>query len=91
MKKRISDYLLDVSKYVLAGLFIVPLINKNLLCDESCLIAAIVVVSFLLIGLYFSKQKKNSNNNKASNTNRNKNFRKTKNTSNKKVSDQVKL
>ena len=88
MKKRISDYLLDVSKYVLAGLFIVPLISKNLLCDESCLIAAIVVVSFLLIGLYLSKQKNKYN--KASNTNRNKNFRKTKNTSNKKVSDQVK-
>ena len=58
MKKRISDYLFDVSKYVLAGVFIAPLFDTNV-CDGGAFwLAAVFAVIALLVSLFFSKQKK---------------------------------
>ena len=58
MKKRISDYLFDVSKYVLAGVFIAPLFNANV-CDGGAFwSSAVFAVIALLVSLFFSKQKK---------------------------------
>ena len=70
MKKRISDFLLDVSKYVFAGLLIAPLFNSSFMCNEACWCAFIV-------GLLLSKQKKGLGN--KNNNNRNKNYRKNNN------------
>ena len=75
MKKRISDFLLDVSKYVFAGLFIAPVFNSSLICNEACWCAFIVAILALIVGLSLSKQKKGLGNN----NNRNKNYRKNNN------------
>ena len=54
MKKRISDYLFDVSKYVLAGVFIAPLFNANV-CDGGAFwLATVFAVIALLVSLFFS-------------------------------------
>ncbi|WP_315161749.1 DUF6722 family protein [Capnocytophaga leadbetteri] len=91
MKKRISDYLFDVSKYVLAGLFIAPLFNANV-CDGGAFwSAAVFAVIALLVSLYFSKQKKGGmnkyNNNRPNNKN---NHRPNKNNNNKNNAPQAK-
>nr|WP_314557131.1 DUF6722 family protein [uncultured Capnocytophaga sp.] len=75
MKKRISDFLLDVSKYVFAGLLIAPLFNSSFICNEACWCAFIVAILALIVGLSLSKQKKGLGNN----NNRNKNYRKNNN------------
>ena len=75
MKKRISDFLLDDSKYVFAGLLIAPLFNSSFICNEACWCAFIVAILALIVGLSLSKQKKGLGNN----NNRNKNYRKNNN------------
>ena len=77
MKKRISDFLLDVSKYVFAGLLIAPLFNSSFIWNEACWCAFIVAILALIIGLFLSKQKKGLGN--KNNNNRNKNYRKNNN------------
>ena len=52
MKKRISDFLLDVSKYVFAGLLIAPLFNSSFMCNEACWCAFIVAILALIVGLF---------------------------------------
>ena len=80
MKKRISDFLLDVSKYVFAGLLIAPLFNFSFMCNEACWCAFIVAILALIVGLFLSKQKKGLGN--KNNNNRNKNYRKNNNNRN---------
>ena len=83
MKKRISDYLFDVSKYVLAGVFIAPLFNANV-CDGGAFwLATVFAVIALLVSLFFSKQKKGGMNKHNNNRPNNKNNRPNKNNNNK--------
>ena len=90
MKKRISDYLFDVSKYVLAGVFIAPLFNANV-CDEGAFwLAAVFAVIALLVSLFFSKQKKGGMNKHNNNRPNNKNNRPNKNNNNKNNTPQTK-
>lgn len=90
MKKRISDYLFDVSKYVLAGVFIAPLFNANV-CDEGAFwLAAVFAVIALLVSLFFSKQKKGGMNKHNNNRPNNKNNRPNKNNNNKNNAPQTK-
>ena len=58
MKKRISDFLLGVSKYVFAGLLIAPLFNSTFACNDAYWCAFIVAILALIVGLFLSKQKK---------------------------------
>ena len=83
MKKRISDFLLDVSKYVFAGLLIAPLFNSAFMCNEACWCALA-----LIVGLFLSKQKKGAVN-KNNNNNRNKNYRKNNNSRNNTTSNRA--
>ncbi|GJH41292.1 hypothetical protein RCZ04_18420 [Capnocytophaga sp. HP1101] len=80
MKKRISDFLLDVSKYVFAGLLIAPLINSTFACNDAYWYALTVALIALIVGLFLSKQKKGAVN--KNNNNRNKNYRKNNNNRN---------
>jgi hypothetical protein len=90
MKKRISDYLFDVSKYVLAGVFIAPLFNANA-CDGGAFwLAAVFAVIALLVSLFFSKQKKGGMNKHNNNRPNNKNNRPNKNNNNKNNAPQAK-
>ena len=90
MKKRISDYLFDVSKYVLAGVFIAPLFNANV-CDGGAFwLAAVFAVIALLVSLFFSKQKKGGMNKHNNNRPNNKNTRPNKNNNNKNNAPQAK-
>lgn len=90
MKKRISDYLFDVSKYVLAGVFIAPLLNANV-CDGGAFwLAAVFAVIALLVSLFFSKQKKGGMNKHNNNRPNNKNNRPNKNNNNKNNAPQTK-
>ena len=90
MKKRISDYLFDVSKYVLAGVFIAPLFNANA-CDGGAFwLAAVFAVIALLVSLFFSKQKKGGMNKHNNNRPNNKNNRPNKNNNNKNNAPQTK-
>ena len=88
MKKRISDFLLDVSKYVFAGLLIAPLFNSSFICNEACWCAFIVAILALIVGLFLSKQKKGAVN-KNNNNNRNKNYRKNNNSRNNTTSNRA--
>ena len=88
MKKRISDFLLDVSKYVFAGLLIAPLFNSSFICNEACWCAFIVAILVLIVGLFLSKQKKGAVN-KNNNNNRNKNYRKNNNSRNNTTSNRA--
>lgn len=81
MKKKISDYLLDVSKFVFAGLLIAPLFNSSFTCNEACWCAFAIAILGLMVGLFLSKQKKRVEN-KSNNNNRNKNYRKNNNRNN---------
>ena len=81
MKKRISDFLLDVSKYVFAGLLIAPLFNSTFACNDAYWCAFTVAILALIVGLFLSKQKKGAVN-KNNNNNRNKNYRKNNNSRN---------
>lgn len=90
MKKRISDYLFDVSKYVLAGVFIAPLFSANV-CDGGAFwLAAVFAVIALLVSLFFSKQKKGGMNKHNNNRPNNKNNRPNKNNNNKNNAPQTK-
>ena len=90
MKKRISDYLFDVSKYVLAGVFIAPLFNANV-CDGGAFwLVAVFAVIALLVSLFFSKQKKGGMNKHNNNRPNNKNNRPNKNNNNKNNAPQTK-
>jgi len=90
MKKRISDYLFDVSKYVLAGVFIAPLFNANV-CDGGAFwSSAVFAVIALLVSLFFSKQKKGGMNKHNNNRPNNKNNRPNKNNNNKNNAPQTK-
>ena len=68
MKKRISEFLLDVSKYIFVGLFVAPLFNSNAAANYwwVTLVASIA----LLLGLWLSNAQKGNNN-----TNKNNNYR----------------
>ena len=88
MKKRISDFLLDVSKYVFAGLLIAPLFNSTFTCNDAYWCAFTVAVLALIVGLFFSKQKKGAVN-KNNNNNRNKNYRKNNNSRNNTTSNRA--
>ena len=90
MKKRISDYLFDVSKYVLAAVFIAPLFNANV-CDGGAFwSSAVFAVIALLVSLFFSKQKKGGMNKHNNNRPNNKNNRPNKNNNNKNNAPQTK-
>nr|WP_314785730.1 DUF6722 family protein [uncultured Capnocytophaga sp.] len=88
MKKRISDFLLDVSKYVFAGLLIAPLFNSTFACDDAYWCAFTVAILALIVGLFLSKQKKGAVN-KNNNNNRNKNYRKNNNSRNNTTSNRA--
>lgn len=88
MKKRISDFLLDVSKYVFAGLLIAPLFNSTLACNDAYWCAFTVAILALIVGLFLSKQKKGAVN-KNNNNNRNKNYRKNNNSRNNTTSNRA--
>lgn len=88
MKKRISDFLLDVSKYVFAGLLIAPLFNSTFACNDAYWCAFIVAILALIVGLFLSKQKKGEVN-KNNNNNRNKNYRKNNNSRNNTTSNRA--
>ncbi|UZD36006.1 DUF6722 family protein [Capnocytophaga ochracea] len=88
MKKRISDFLLDVSKYVFAGLLIAPLFNSTFACNDAYWCAFIVAILALIVGLFLSKQKKGAVN-KNNNNNRNKNYRKNNNSRNNTTSNRA--
>lgn len=90
MKKRISDYLFDVSKYVLAGVFIAPLFNANVYDGGAFWLAAVFAVIALLVSLFFSKQKKGGMNKHNNNRPNNKNNRPNKNNNNKNNAPQAK-
>ena len=90
MKKRISDFLLDVSKYVFAGLLIAPLFNSSFICNEACWCAFIVAILALIVGLFLSKQKKGAMNKHNNNRPNNKNNRPNKNNNNKNNAPQAK-
>ena len=89
MKKKISDFLLDVSKYVFAGLLIAPLFTNT--CENGACwwVFSISALAFI-VGLFISKQKKGgANKNNNNNRNNNKNFR-NKNNNNKNNASQNK-
>ena len=88
MKKRISDFLLDVSKYVFAGLLIAPLFNSTFACNDAYWCAFIVAILALIVGLFLSKQKKGAVN-KNNKNNRNKNYRKNNNSRNNTTSNRA--
>ena len=88
MKKRISDFLLDVSKYVFAGLLIAPLFKSTFACNDAYWCAFIVAILALIVGLFLSKQKKGAVN-KNNNNNRNKNYRKNNNSRNNTTSNRA--
>lgn len=88
MKKRISDFLLDVSKYVFAGLLIAPLFNSTFACNDAYWCAFTVAFLALIVGLFLSKQKKGAVN-KNNNNNRNKNYRKNNNSRNNTTSNKA--
>ena len=88
MKKRISDFLLDVSKYVFAGLLIAPLFNSTFACNDAYWCAFTVAILALVVGLFLSKQKKGAVN-KNNNNNRNKNYRKNNNSRNNTTSNRA--
>ena len=88
MKKRISDFLLDVSKYVFAGLLIAPLFNSTFACNDAYWCAFTVAILTLIVGLFLSKQKKGAVN-KNNNNNRNKNYRKNNNSRNNTTSNRA--
>ena len=88
MKKRISDFLLDVSKYVFAGLLIAPLFNSTFACNDAYWWAFTVAFLALIVGLFLSKQKKGAVN-KNNNNNRNKNYRKNNNSRNNTTSNRA--
>ena len=88
MKKRISDFLLDVSKYVFAGLLIAPLFNSTFACNDAYWCAFTVAFLALIVGLFLSKQKKGAMN-KNNNNNRNKNYRKNNNSRNNTTSNRA--
>ena len=88
MKKRISDFLLDVSKYVFAGLLIAPLFNSTFACNDAYWCAFAVAILALIVGLFLSKQKKGAVN-KNNNNNRNKNYRKNNNSRNNTTSNRA--
>ena len=88
MKKRISDFLLDVSKYVFAGLLIAPLFNSTFACNDAYWCAFTVAILALIVGLFLSKQKKGAVN-KNHNNNRNKNYRKNNNSRNNTTSNRA--
>lgn len=88
MKKRISDFLLDVSKYVFAGLLIAPLFNSTFACNDAYWCAFTVAILALIVGLFLSKQKKGTVN-KNNNNNRNKNYRKNNNSRNNTTSNRA--
>ncbi|AVM54179.1 hypothetical protein HMPREF1321_0519 [Capnocytophaga sp. oral taxon 412 str. F0487] len=88
MKKRISDFLLDVSKYVFAGLLIAPLFNSTFACNDAYWCAFTVAILALIVGLFLSKQKKGAVN-KNNNNNRNKNYRKNNNSRNNTTSNRA--
>jgi len=88
MKKRISDFLLDVSKYVFAGLLIAPLFNSTFACNDAYWCAFTVAILALIIGLFLFKQKKGAVN-KNNNNNRNKNYRKNNNSRNNTTSNRA--
>ncbi|WP_289014160.1 DUF6722 family protein [uncultured Capnocytophaga sp.] len=88
MKKRISDFLLDVSKYVFAGLLIAPLFNSTFACNDAYWCAFTVAILALIVGLFLSKQKKGAVN-KNNNNNRNKNYRKNNNNRNNTTSNRA--
>ena len=88
MKKRISDFLLDVSKYVFAGLLIAPLFNSTFACNDAYWCAFTVAILALIVGLFHSKQKKGAVN-KNNNNNRNKNYRKNNNSRNNTTSNRA--
>ncbi|MGP1478850.1 MAG: DUF6722 family protein [Capnocytophaga sp.] len=76
MKKRISDFLLDVSKYVLAGVLIAPLFNVTACENASYWYIFVIAILAFVIGLFLSHQKKgmaNKNNNNRNKSYRNKN------------------
>ena len=88
MKKRISDFLLDVSKYVFAGLLIAPLFNSTFAYNDAYWCAFTVAILALIVGLFLSKQKKGAVN-KNNNNNRNKNYRKNNNSRNNATSNRA--
>ena len=88
MKKRISDFLLDVSKYVFAGLLIAPLFNSTFACNDAYWCAFTVAILALIVGLFLSKQKKGAVN-KNNKNNRNKNYRKNNNSRNNTTSNRA--
>ena len=88
MKKRISDFLLGVSKYVFAGLLIAPLFNSTFACNDAYWCAFTVAILALIVGLFLSKQKKGTVN-KNNNNNRNKNYRKNNNSRNNTTSNRA--
>lgn len=88
MKKRISDFLLDVSKYVFAGLLIAPLFNSTFACNDAYWCTFTVAILALIVGLFLSKQKKGAVN-KNNNNNRNKNYRKNNNSRNNTTSNRA--
>ena len=88
MKKRISEFLLDVSKYVFAGLLIAPLFNSTFACNDAYWCAFTVAILALIVGLFLSKQKKGAVN-KNNNNNRNKNYRKNNNSRNNTTSNRA--
>ncbi|ACU91734.1 hypothetical protein Coch_0171 [Capnocytophaga ochracea DSM 7271] len=88
MKKRISDFLLGVSKYVFAGLLIAPLFNSTFTCNDAYWCAFTVAILALIVGLFLSKQKKGAVN-KNNNNNRNKNYRKNNNSKNNTTSNRA--
>ena len=88
MKKRISGFLLDVSKYVFAGLLIAPLFNSTFACNDAYWCAFTVAILALIVGLFLSKQKKGAVN-KNNNNNRNKNYRKNNNNRNNTTSNRA--
>nr|WP_315011541.1 DUF6722 family protein [uncultured Capnocytophaga sp.] len=88
MKKRISDFLLGVSKYVFAGLLIAPLFNSTFACNDAYWCAFTVAILALIVGLFLSKQKKGAVN-KNNNNNRNKNYRKNNNSRNNTTSNRA--
>ncbi|EPE00042.1 DUF6722 family protein [Capnocytophaga sp. oral taxon 336] len=88
MKKRISDFLLDVSKYVFAGLLIAPLFNSTFACNDAYWCAFTVAILAFIVGLFLSKQKKGAVN-KNNNNNHNKNYRKNNNSRNNTTSNRA--
>ena len=88
MKKRITDFLLGVSKYVFAGLLIAPLFNSTFACNDAYWCAFTVAILALIVGLFLSKQKKGAVN-KNNNNNRNKNYRKNNNSRNNTTSNRA--